>query len=358
MKSSFYLILLLILVSACKQSNGPADQVPAKKGRAVPALKLADGSELDFEQIEFAHRGGYYEGLENTLPTIAHSLTNGAHGIEVDISITADSQLILFHDHGPKRLLNTESDEDIETFTLEELNAFGFREGEPGTPVSTLAGLFALLDSLNRTQNLRTKLQLDTKVSSTYSPFFARELAKLMDKYSGDPDYRMADQAFVTSFYPHTLAAVHEVNQSRTPENSILSGLSVNGGAQEQRALAKLAVALAPVLTKKYCCSIIEADKCLVTEKYVNRWHKRGMKVISYTVNSESDKQRLSAYHIALATNCPGTSCPEDANDMLGIYKWCKEAADLADDPAIEDEMEKASPEVLLEKEQELVKKL
>ena len=53
-----------------------------------------------------AHRGDLTNAPENTLPAFRSALTNGADGVELDVRLTLDSQLIVFHDRKLDRTSN------------------------------------------------------------------------------------------------------------------------------------------------------------------------------------------------------------------------------------------------------------
>ena len=74
-----------------------------------------------------AHRGARSLAPENTMLAIEKAWELGAHGIEIDVAVTADNNLILFHDdlltrttdvhlHFPERI-----NDPFTTFTLEEI---------------------------------------------------------------------------------------------------------------------------------------------------------------------------------------------------------------------------------------------
>jgi len=46
----------------------------------------------------FAHRGAPYLYHENSIQSISEAIHRGCHGVEIDIQITHDNQIILFHD--------------------------------------------------------------------------------------------------------------------------------------------------------------------------------------------------------------------------------------------------------------------
>ena len=94
---------------------------------------------LDPGRNGFAHRGLHHASIiENSLTAFAAALEVGA-GIECDLRLTADHQLIVFHDADAQRLCG--SSEIIGRSTLAELAHLTLG----GHPLPTLAQLLALV---------------------------------------------------------------------------------------------------------------------------------------------------------------------------------------------------------------------
>lgn len=74
-----------------------------------------------------AHRGARSLAPENTMPAFIKAWQTGAHGIETDVSVTSDGQLILFHDETFMRTTNIaeifpkRKKDPLHTFTWEEI---------------------------------------------------------------------------------------------------------------------------------------------------------------------------------------------------------------------------------------------
>ena len=51
-----------------------------------------------------AHRGDQSNAPENTLPAFQRAYESGADGVELDVRLTRDGQLVVFHDRGLKRI--------------------------------------------------------------------------------------------------------------------------------------------------------------------------------------------------------------------------------------------------------------
>lgn len=85
-----------------------------------------------------AHRGLSELYPENTLLAFQKAIEAGADGIETDLRLTADGEIVLFHDKNLKRI--TQSKRSIEEMTLSALQGLDLGRG------TSIATLDALLD--------------------------------------------------------------------------------------------------------------------------------------------------------------------------------------------------------------------
>lgn len=83
----------------------------------------------------FGHRGAAGLVLENTILSFKKALEMGVYGIELDIQLSADNQLIVFHDNTLDRLINQKG--YISSFTSEKLKQL---------QISTLAEVLEIID--------------------------------------------------------------------------------------------------------------------------------------------------------------------------------------------------------------------
>ncbi|WP_373181738.1 glycerophosphodiester phosphodiesterase family protein [Halomonas campaniensis] len=92
----------------------PADAHPGRLAWAVElgvvgfalaqAWLIVNSFELRDEVTIIAHRGSSMVAPENTLPAVQRALEDGAHYVELDVRLTADDQVVLFHDRSLTRL--------------------------------------------------------------------------------------------------------------------------------------------------------------------------------------------------------------------------------------------------------------
>ncbi len=71
--------------------------------------------------LNIAHRGasGYYP--ENTLLAFEEAIKANADIIELDLQLTADDNIVVFHDRNVDRIFKTQAGQTIRSFTLEQL---------------------------------------------------------------------------------------------------------------------------------------------------------------------------------------------------------------------------------------------
>jgi glycerophosphoryl diester phosphodiesterase len=75
-----------------------------------------------------AHRGASADLPENTLAAFALAAEQGADGIELDVQLSADKQIVIFHDSSLARF--TGSRQKIANLTMDEIKRVGRGEGQ------------------------------------------------------------------------------------------------------------------------------------------------------------------------------------------------------------------------------------
>jgi len=91
--------------------------------------------------LNFAHRGSLTEAPENTLPAFQKALDHGAQGLELDVQLTKDDNLVVCHDHNLTRF-NKDARGRVKDYTLKEIKKIdvgaSFSEEFRDTTVPTL----------------------------------------------------------------------------------------------------------------------------------------------------------------------------------------------------------------------------
>ncbi|MGJ7461458.1 glycerophosphodiester phosphodiesterase family protein [Halomonas sp. MA07-2] len=104
------------------------------------AWLIVNSFELRDEVAIIAHRGSSMAAPENTLAAVKQALADGADYVEIDARLTADGEVVLFHDRSLTRL--TGDPRDLGEVTREELAAFDvgswFGDAFQGEPIPGL----------------------------------------------------------------------------------------------------------------------------------------------------------------------------------------------------------------------------
>ncbi|MBT5934449.1 glycerophosphodiester phosphodiesterase family protein [Sulfurimonas sp.] len=144
--------------------------------------------------ISIAHRGLSELYPENTLLAFKKAIEAGTDGIETDLRLSLDEEVILFHDDDFVRF--TGSDEKPENLSLEELKKIDVGLGES---IPTLEEILQLL-------NKRIILVLEIKyVPSTY-----KKLCEIIEKKIRDK----LDFVEVSCFEDRVLEYIHFLNHN------------------------------------------------------------------------------------------------------------------------------------------------
>ncbi|MFN2332311.1 MAG: glycerophosphodiester phosphodiesterase, partial [Halomonas sp.] len=86
------------------------------------AWLIVNSFELRDDVANIAHRGSSMVAPENTLPAVRRALEDGADYVEIDVKLTADDQVVLYHDRTLRRL--TGDPRWLGELTRKELEAF------------------------------------------------------------------------------------------------------------------------------------------------------------------------------------------------------------------------------------------
>ncbi len=106
----------------------------------------------------WAHRGASGYRPENTLPAFAYAAELGADGVELDIQLTKDGEIVVCHDEMLDRTSNHKG--WLKDYTLEELKRFDFCNGNAayeGVQIPTMREVFDLLKDTGLVINIELK---------------------------------------------------------------------------------------------------------------------------------------------------------------------------------------------------------
>lgn len=209
------------------------------------------------------HRGAAADAIENTLESLALAVAQGADMVELDVQLTADGQLVAFHDTTLERLAG--SPEIVEASTREQLQ----EQFDP------LASLPEVLDALPS----ETPLNVELKCREADPERFVARLALDLDR---------RDRVLVSSFNWELLALVGCL----LPEQPLAP-------------IGKLSAAELLLAADELGAWSVHCHRRLAPEVLASE--SSGRPVLAYTVNDAAEAQRLLELGVAgLFTDAPG----------------------------------------------------
>lgn len=221
--------------------------------------------------VLIAHRGASAHAPENTLPAFELAVSQGAEAIELDVQLSADGSVVVFHDIFLSRTTNGSG--KLNRQTLEQLKTLNagveFGSAYPNAKIPTLEEVLTYLD-----RDIFINIELKN-VNSPFDPLPA-QVAKIVQKYKAE------NRVLFSSFNPVALKRI----SLYLPE--VPRGLLIHTPF-----LVDL-YSFFPFLLNGY--QTINPSFSCITKKRVDALHKIGKKVFTYTLNHPAD--------IKYALNC------------------------------------------------------
>ena len=175
-----------------------------------------------------AHRGASGEYAEHTLLAYEKALEEGADGLECDVRLTADHQLVCVHDRTIER--TSDGTGAVSEMTLDQLREHDFGSWHSGTPspVLTLDELLTLTLDWQRP----IRLFIETKHPVRYGALVEQKVLEALHEFKvGSPPSADHSRAVVISFSP---SGVWRIRRSAPMLPTVLLGetaLGLSGGA-------------------------------------------------------------------------------------------------------------------------------
>lgn len=216
----------------------------------------------------FAHRGARRAAPENTLPAFQKALEMGVDGIELDIHLSADGDLVVIHDFTVDKTTNGHG--RVETFTTAQLAALDagshFSPDFAGVGVPTLADVLDLIGD-------RCVVNIEIKSEDLEGGNQVAPVAAMIR------DRNLYNQVIVSSFNPISLIAMRHMDP-RIP-----LGLLYYRPLPAYLRKAWMTAVIAPEAIHPYF-QLVDAETLA--------WGRaHGCQVNTWTVNEVADAQRM-----------------------------------------------------------------
>lgn len=227
----------------------------------------------------FAHRGASAYAPENTLEAFALADKQGADGIELDVHLTRDGEIVVTHDERIDRVSNGSG--FVKDMTLRELKRFSFHnhmESYVGAAIPTLREVLELV------KPTRMAINIELKTGIYWYPQIEEKTAALVQEMG------MQDRVIYSSFNHHSIARIKELD-AVSETAWLFSDVILN---VEEYAKKSGVEGLHPAVYHMYMSD------------FMKRWNESGEKVRVWTVNNEKDMRLFIQNDLeAVITNYP-----------------------------------------------------
>ena len=229
----------------------------------------------------FAHRGARRVAPENTLPAFAAALEMGADGIELDVHLSADGQLVVIHDFSVEK--TTDGRGQVAQMSAAELRSLDagshFSAAFAGTRIPTLVEVLDLVGD-------RCRINIEIKSNDPYARDASDAVAALISARS------LYGQVIVSSFNPVTLIKLRHLDET------IALGMLYD---RDLPVFLRRTWAGPPITPKAQ-----HPHHGLVDAAYMEWARAIGSQVNTWTVNEPEEARRLAALGVdTLITDVP-----------------------------------------------------
>lgn len=242
--------------------------VPFQSTQAVDVLS-------NYDRIT-AHRGSSGSAPENTLSAVLQAAQDGAGYAEIDVQMSVDGVIVLYHD---RKLSKLGIDRNVTDMRYDEMLTADiggwFSADFSGERIPTL-------DLIMEAAYPRIKLNIELKMYDPLSPLPEAVANMIMQK-------NFIDRSIVTSFDLQAIERVKQVNPA------IRTGLIIS---RKKAITTKIWTSNIDILSVK---------SKLVDRKLVKQASSSGKELHAWTVNKKSEMRRLLRFDIAsIITDYPG----------------------------------------------------
>lgn len=232
--------------------------------------------------IVVGHRGARNEAPENTLEGFVHAFQNGCRHFELDLQLSQDHELLVFHD---KTLTRTCAHPGkLSDFYADYLTRLDARFNTPGWPdICPIPRLEAILDKLSEVQHWQFEVKSGSRAQMRLMAYKLESLISqraLLERVTVTSSNRYL-LAYLKDNFPHLSTGYVAENFFENPVNT------------------------AQLLACDYLCI---SDR-LVGSKRVEEAQKQGMKVSVWTVNEFERMYTLKAMGVeSVITDIPSAA--------------------------------------------------
>lgn len=213
--------------------------------------------------VKIGHRGAKGYEPENTLIAFGKAINLGVDGIELDVHLSSDGELMVIHDETVDRTTNGKG--EVNQLSLKELKALKIEITEK------IPTLNEVLDVVNK----RCFINIELKGIGTAQP-----VIQLIAHYISEKNWDY-NNFIISSFDWKMLEETHSL------DSKIKIGV-----------LTEESIDTALALAKKINAFAIHPDYELLSKENVILMQQNGFEVYPWTVNSENAIQKIKSFNV------------------------------------------------------------
>lgn len=213
--------------------------------------------------LNIGHRGAKGHLPENTLASFGKALDLGVDGIELDVHLSADGEIIVIHDETVDRTTNSKG--FVNSLSLSELKSFRI---ENQFQIPTLLEVFNLIGR-------KCFINIELKGNGTAKP-----VVELIELYVLENNWNYSD-FIVSAFDWNALQEVHRLNPKILI--GVLTATDLN-----------LAIGFAEFIN----AFTIHPYFHLLTAENTTTIQDKGFKIFPWTVNEPEDLKKMKSFNI------------------------------------------------------------
>lgn len=243
-----------------------------------------------------AHRGASAYFPENTMVSFEGAIALGADMVELDVQLTADGEVVVFHDEKISRCTNGRG--RIADYTLVELKKLD--AGSWFDKKYADARVPSLVEALELCKDkIAVNIEIKTEaVTDTISDGIEEKCLRIVDKIA------MRKHVIFSSFDPRVVQHLKEID-GQIPA-AVLFAKKHYGSQLPSEIIASLDA------------DAINCSQRELSKKWLDDLKQHGIPVNVYTVNDEKSMRRL----LALGVDGIFTNCPDVLKNVLLDYLW------------------------------------
>lgn len=228
----------------------------------------------------WAHRGASGYAPENTLEAFKLAAEMGADGLELDVQLTKDGEIVVAHDEKIDRVSNGTG--KVTDYTLEELKQLNFNKTHP--EYSEVCRIPTLREVFECLKDSRLTINIELKTGAIFYDGIEEKVVKLVKEMGYE------NRVLYSSFNHHSVLKVKEYQ----PDAKLAFLYSHELSKVAEYAKMNGVHAVNPSIT------------CTLHEEEMKECKKNNIEINVWTVNREKDMRRLIGMGVdAIITNYP-----------------------------------------------------